>query len=124
MGYIGFGATDNTVVDSGGSGKVPSVEFQSVTGVPTNTETTVLSFTNTGAELFIDAIGGEGTARGEWFIYLNTILKAKRRSGVGVMNIDILEFGQVIANAGIIDVKVKHYETATQDFSSEVRFSR
>ena len=58
------------------------IEFQSVTGVPSSTETTVLTFTVSGAAIRLTAIGGEGTAFGEWFIYVNTVLVAKKRTFV------------------------------------------
>jgi len=124
MGYFGFGAANNTVVDAGSSGQTVSIEYQANATVPSATETTVFSFTNTGAELFIDAVGGEGSARAEWFIYIDTVLKVRRRSGVGDMNIDILKFGKSLPNGSIIDIKVIHYAKTSQSFSAEVRYSR
>jgi len=108
----------------GGTIKTSSIEFQQVSGVPTTTETTVLSFTNTGASLYIEAIGGEGTARSEWFVYINTNLKIKIRSSTAEPAVELPLYDFKLANGDIIDVKVKHYEPATQSFSCNVRYYR
>ena len=107
-----------------GSSGTQLIEFQSTTTVPGNTETTVLSFTNTlGEDLFIQRLGGTGDARSEWFIYINTILKYKRRSSVANPNLDIELHGFTLSNGDVIDIKVKHYESSTCDFECEVRYN-
>jgi len=107
-----------------GGRKIIKIEFQTAELVPTNTETTVLSFTNIGSRLFIDGVGGAGTARSEWFVYLDTVLIAKRRMSVGTPFIELKFDGLPVETGSIIDVKVKQYEAATQEFESEVRYYR
>lgn len=122
--YVGVTSDNRLKVSTENNPDNTSIEFQNVGSVPTNTETTVLSFTNTGNDLFIDGIGGEGNARSEWFIYVNTTLKAKRRSGVANMNIEIPMYGFKVENGDIIDIKVKHYESGTRNYNAEVRYHR
>ena len=98
------------------------IEFQEVSTVPKNTVTTVLSFTNVGSVLKLEGIGGSGTARSEWSIFINSVLKVKRRLSVAHPFIDIDMFDTQLANLDIIDVKVEHFEPATQDFDAEVRY--
>lgn len=104
--------------------KTPSIEFQTVATVPFNTLTTVLSFTNTGADLFLEAIGGTGTARSEWILYVDNVEKLRRRIGVANMNMDVRMFDYLIPTNSVVDIKVTHFESATQSFQSEVRYYR
>ena len=104
--------------------KIFNIEFQTITTVASGTETTVLSFTNTGSVLFIDSIGGTGTARSEWKIYFNSIEKIRRRIEVGNMNLEIPMYDFKLGNGSTIDVKIEHPETNTQSFQSDVRYWR
>jgi len=107
-----------------GSPRSSIIEFQTVTLVPKDTETTVLSFTNIGTQLYLEGIGGTGDARSEWFIYIDTVLKMKRRMTEGNGGIEIPMYDVPIPNASIVDVKVKHYDPRTHDFESELRYFR
>ena len=99
-------------------------EFQQVSTVARDVETTVLSFTNTGNKLYIEGIGGTGTAGSEWFIYLNTSLVAKRRMSSAYPFIEIPMYDAGLENGEIVDVKVKHFNPKTHDFDAEVRYFR
>jgi len=98
------------------------IEFQEVVTVPKNVLTTVLSFTNTGVKLALDSIGGTGTARSEWFIYLNNVLKVKRRIEVANMNLNVAMHSFDMFPGDILDVKVRHPENQVQEFQCEVMF--
>ena len=115
----------------GGGGQPPGslikdnfIEPQAVTGISKDTVTTVLTFTNAGADLFIDAVGGTGSARAEWTIFINDVAKIFRRQGVAVMNLNVKMFGFKLANGDKIDIKVEHFEGGTQEFKAEVRYFR
>ena len=101
-----------------------SIEFQTISTVPTDTETTVLTFTNSGLKLYLDHIEANGTAAGEYFIYINTILKIQKRTTASEMNLDVRMYQFIIENGDTVDVKVKHYETATQEFNCSMRYER
>lgn len=107
-----------------GATAVTSIEFQEVSSVPTSTETTVLTFTNTGTDMYLDHIGGTGSARSEWFVYINTVKKMKRRISVATPYIEIPMYNFKLANGDVIDIKVEHPESATQDFQAEVHYNR
>lgn len=119
------GNDDRLLVSTNVDGRTSKIEYQEVTTVPKNTLTTVLSFTNsTGNGIFINGIGGTGTARSEWQIFVDTNLKLRRRMGVAHPFIEIPLFGFFIANGSIIDIKVTHFENATQDFHADLRYSQ
>jgi len=98
------------------------IEYQTVSSVPTNTETTVLSFTVTGSSIRLSAIGGQGEAFAEWFIYINSVLKMKRRSGLTDLSVEIPMYEHKLSVGDILEVKVKHFELPTVDFTADVRY--
>jgi hypothetical protein len=100
------------------------VSFGSNDAVPTNTESNVLDFTNnTGGDIILEAIGGEATTRSEWFIYVDNVLKIKRRASTPNPNIDIDLHRIKLSDIGNIKVNVKHYISGNQKFSAELRYS-
>lgn len=100
------------------------IEYQAVSGVTTSSETTILSYTNSGTTLKVDAIGGTGTARAELKIYINDTLKLRRRIGVANMNMDVGMYNFRLDNGDKIDIKATHWESANQDFQMEMRYHR
>jgi len=101
------------------------IEFNEISSITKDTPTTILNFTNAGTFASGDSIGGTGTARSEWFVYIDSILKVRRRMGVANMNVEIPLHGYLIDNGTQIEVKVEHYEDDTaQDFSCDLRYHR
>lgn len=96
------------------------IEFGSVTGIPGNTQSTVLSFTNTGIPMFLRQIGVEGDADAFWqvFINMNEVLDRRTTSVESSFNFDL--FSEPILIGDIIDVKVTHFRSTLQNFSSEI----
>lgn len=99
------------------------IEFQEKTGVPPSIETTVFDFTNTtGSDIFIEAIGGEGTSRAEWLFYIDSVLKAKRRNNAAMINVDINFKRFKLEDTKNVTVNITHYGAGNQDFSIEMRY--
>ena len=97
------------------------IEHQSVINIPGNVESTVLSFTNLSTDKYIKLMGIEGSARSEWFVYINTNKKLKRRTSVSEPSLGIDMYNFKLAVNDILHIKVKHYESNLQDFNAEVR---
>ena len=97
---------------------------QVYSGVMPNEETEIFGFTNeTGKSIFLRGIGGESTGSGEWFIYVDRIMKIKRRNTAANINIDV-NFQRYELLAGkSVQVKVIHYEVEPQDYSIDLRYS-
>lgn len=99
------------------------IEFQEALTVATGVLTTVLTFTNsTGEAIFIHSVGGTASANAEWYVYINTVLKLKRRTNVSTTNWQVLLNKFKMNNGDIIDIKAIHVQGPTQDFHSEVRY--
>lgn len=90
--------------------------------VPTNTLTTILSYTNTGSEvLYLDKIVFEGQAAGCFEYVLDTTIQAVFRTTGSKLG-DQADFPVPlkIAAGSIIDIKVTHNFSATADFSASI----
>jgi len=129
-GQTSTGVTTPVLVDANGKifivegSSTTFLEFQTAVTVPTNTETTVLDFTNTGTAFAIEAISATGEAAGQWFIYINDVLKVQQRTTAADMNLDLNMHSFILVNTDKVTVKVEHYETATQDFACTLHYGR
>jgi len=78
--------------------------------VPNNTETSVLSSTNSGTTFWLDTVMGSGNYNGEWTFYHNGSLVFKRRTTASAIDmINNFFFPIIISNTDTIELKVKHY---------------
>jgi hypothetical protein len=98
------------------------IEYQEANNIPGNIESTVLSFINTGSDKLIQSIKVEGSARSEWFVYFNLQKKIKLRLSNSYTKKTIPLFKVNLATNDIIEIKVIHYESTLNNFSSEVNF--
>ena len=76
------------------------IDYQQVSNVPGNTESTVLSITNTGSIRGIQAIGVNCSARCLWNFYKNTNLIAKRRTGTSNPSLTVPFYGVRLEDRG------------------------
>ncbi len=101
------------------------IEYNEVTGVLSLVETEVLNYTNSlGYPIYLQALGGTGSARSEWFFYINGILKVKRRGTTTDPNTEVPLHSFKLINTGTIIIKVKHYELTPQEYSADMRFEK
>ncbi|MCP4481430.1 MAG: hypothetical protein GY817_01190 [bacterium] len=97
---------------------------QTYNGVLPQQKTEIFSFTNdTGKPLVLRGLGGESTGSGEWFVYIDDILKVKRRNTAALINIDVDFHRHELPVSKSIKVKVIHYEDDSQDYSIDLRYT-
>lgn len=94
--------------------------------VPRNTETSILSSTNSGTTYWLDTVLGSGNYNGEYTFYRNGALVFKRRTTASAIDmVHSFFFPLLIANADIIELKVKHYApSGTREFNASFIGSR
>jgi len=119
------GTDDRLLVSNNVDGRTSKIEYQAVSGVAGNTITNVFSFTNTtGGDIFVNGIGGTGSARAEWQILVDAAIVARRRTSVATPSIEVPFHGLVISNTSVVVIKVTHFESGTQDFQADMRYSQ
>lgn len=100
------------------------LEYQNASTVPTDTTQTVLDFTNTASTFYINRFTGTGTANAEWFLFIDDVLKMVRRTTASQMTLDMPMDQFIIGHNVNVKVKVKHAESATQDFDCTMNYER
>ena len=91
---------------------------QVTNNVTGNIETQIFSYTNsTGSDIYLQSIGGESNVRSEYFIYVGASLIKKYRTTTAFANIDIRMYDYTLSNGSTLEVKSKHYQTFTADYS-------
>lgn len=98
------------------------LEHQTVANVIKETETTVLTFTNTSTVKSLLSINIEGDARSEWNIYKNLTKVSRARTSVSKSSKPIKFYSHSLAINDIIDVKVIHYEDSLANFSATLNY--
>ena len=83
-----------------------------------------MTYNNTGGKLYINGIGGTGTLRSEWSVYINGFLKAKRRISTAEANLEIPFNSYLVNNGELVVVKVEHFEDISGEFAADLRFNR
>ena len=103
---------------------LPSViEFQSQESVLGNLQVTIFDYTNaSGNSIYINELTAEGNARSELFIYINDVLKIKKRISVADLNAVIPMFDLELATTDNMKIKVIHYELLSADYSSSINY--
>lgn len=96
------------------------IDFNQITNIPGNIQTTVLTFTNTGITRYLRQVGIEGEANGLWQIYINMVEVTDRRTTAVESSLAVDMFSHIIQIGDIIDVKVTHFRTELLAFSSEI----
>lgn len=101
----------------------PSLEFNYLSGIVGNIETQVFQYTNnTQISKKINLISGESNVRSEWFIYIDDVLKIKKRTSVSSPNLNVEMYEQVIPALSNIKVKMIHYENFTAEASVTLNY--
>jgi hypothetical protein len=99
------------------------IVFNSISNTVKDTEYTILQYENTsGSPQALAEIGGTGTSRAEWEIFINGQQVARRRTSTTEINL-VYSFNRIQFDDGdILTLKVTHYQDETQDFSADLRY--
>jgi hypothetical protein len=96
-------------------------QYNEVLTIAANALTTILTYTVSGSDLYIDNILASGTVDGEFSVLINGVVKAKYRTSEQDRTTKIvLPTAQRVAVGSIIDIKVVHYNIATADFDASI----